>query len=112
MEGYIKAYEQELAELRSRQPPVDPVWLCARHRAAIEFLQQERLAHLLVTLAFALFLLTAVGATLVRPELAFPVLALLLLVVEAFYVIHYFRLENAVQRWYRVYDELSRTAAP
>lgn len=112
MDRYIKEHERQLAELRNRQPAVDPAGLCDYHKAAIGFLQQERLAHLLVTLAFSFFLLAAVAASLLRPELAFPVLALLLLVVEFFYVLHYFRLENTIQRWYRVYEELCRIAAP
>lgn len=80
--------------------------LAAYHAKQLAFMQHERLIHLLVTLTVALLCLGSVGFVTVAPSLgAFAVAALLLGLVSA-YLVHYFRLENGVQRWYRLSDDL------
>lgn len=69
------------------------------HRRVREF-QHERLVHLLVTLFVALFALLAVGWALVQPSAGALALAVLLLGLTGAYMVHYFRLENGVQRLY------------
>ncbi len=74
--------------------------LAAYHERRVGYLQAERLAHLHVTLAVSGFaLLTGLMVPVVG---SLPVLALLavLLVLAGAYFAHYYRLENAVQRWY------------
>jgi hypothetical protein len=70
------------------------------HDRRVRDFQHERLIHLLVTLSVALFALLATGWALARPSLAAFLLAALLLGLTAAYVLHYFRLENGVQRLY------------
>jgi hypothetical protein len=72
------------------------------HADQIRFMQHERLAHLWVMLFVLLFMLLCVGYAATVP--GWPPLAAsaLLLVLSVFYVVHYFRLENGVQRWYRL----------
>ena len=76
-----------------------------RHLTHIGWLQHERLVHLLV------LMLTAVG-TMITFLLAMIeggwlyILLFLLLMLTGFYVVHYFFLENTVQRWYRMADAL------
>lgn len=72
------------------------------HAKQLAFMQHERLIHLLVTLAVAVLCLGSVGFSSLSPSLgAFAIAALLLGLVSA-YLVHYFRLENGVQRWYHL----------
>jgi hypothetical protein len=83
--------------------------LAAYHERQVGYLQAERLAHLLVTLAVSGFaLLTGLMVPVVG---SLPVAALLvvLLALAAAYIGHYYRLENAVQRWYGLSRRLERT---
>lgn len=72
------------------------------HEKQIAFMQHERLIHLLVTLFVAMFLLLSVGFLSLHPNHTSFAIAGLFLVLVVPYVIHYFRLENGVQRWYEL----------
>lgn len=74
----------------------------AHHERRVRDFQHERLVHLLVTLFVALFALLAVGWTLVEPSAAALALSALLLGLTGAYLVHYYRLENGVQRLYRL----------
>ena len=81
------------------------------HDRRVRDFQHERLVHLLVTLFVALFALLAIGWLLLQPSLAAGALAALLLVLTAAYVLHYFRLENGVQRLYGLSLQLDERLA-
>jgi len=70
------------------------------HDRRVRDFQHERLIHLLVTLFVALFAILAIGWLLLQPSLAAGALAALLLALTAGYLLHYYRLENGVQRLY------------
>ena len=74
------------------------------HRERIAWLQHERLVHLIVTVMTTACELFTVSLTVLHPELGvLPALVMLALaVLLGFYFYHYFFLENAVQRWYRL----------
>lgn len=74
----------------------------------ISFLQYERLVHLLVTLFFGAASLFSGWVVLISVSLYFPIIFLILLVVTAFYVVHYYRLENACQRWQNLAVQLEK----
>ncbi|MBI5481375.1 MAG: hypothetical protein HY906_21125 [Deltaproteobacteria bacterium] len=76
------------------------------HEAQIRRMQHERLIHLIVTMFCATFLLLAIGYTSARPSIAGALLAGLLLILVAAYLVHYFRLENGVQRWYHLANRI------
>ena len=82
--------------------------LLALHREKIGVLQHERLVHLIVTVMVVLAELFTVDLVLLHPELGVipAVIMLALAVLLAFYFYHYFFLENTVQRWYRLADEM------
>jgi cell division protein FtsW (lipid II flippase) len=80
------------------------------HQVQIARMQHERLIHLIVTMFCATFLLLAIGYTSARPTIAGALLAGLLLILVAAYLVHYFRLENGVQRWYHLANRLSERA--
>lgn len=73
----------------------------------LKWLQHERLVHLLVLMMTVTALLITFGAALYVPEKALVwILILILSVLSGAYVLHYFRLENLVQRWYLIETEI------
>ena len=85
--------------------------LIKQHLIQIDFFMHERLVHLLVTLAFAIFGFM-IFVTLVnnfQPGLLLLFAAILVLLIP--YIMHYYLLENGVQKMYRQYDEMLRRVA-
>ncbi len=82
------------------------------HLTQIGFLQHERLVHLMVTLAFAFFFIISLAATWFYLNFLLLILDLLLLILLLFYIVHYYRLENTVQRWYRLHNTLCEMKKP
>ena len=82
--------------------------LLEEHLRMIAWVQHERLVHLIVTVMVVLCELFMVDLVLLHPELGIvPALIMLgLAVLLGFYFRHYFFLENTVQRWYRIAEEL------
>jgi hypothetical protein len=81
------------------------------HDRRVRDFQHERLIHLLVTLFVALFALLAVAWSLAVPSRGALLLAALLLGLTAAYLLHYFRLENGVQRLYGLSRRLDERQA-
>lgn len=109
MKERILAYRKRIDALLA-DAPADTDWnaVLAEHLIQVGFFQHERLIHLLVTLAFAAFTLLSVFAVFLTGEAVLAALVLLFLVLLVPYVLHYYLLENEVQRMYRQYDELLR----
>ena len=103
----MKDHEARIRE-RLDRAQVGEDWpaLRDRHLRMIGWMQHERLIHLLVTLAFGVALLAALAMALTAPSVLVYALAVLLLLLFIPYVGHYFFLENTVQRWYRLADEI------
>ena len=82
--------------------------LLEEHLRMIAWVQHERLVHLIVTVMVVLCELFTVDLVLLHPELwIVPALIMLgMAVLMGFYFWHYFFLENTVQRWYRIAEEL------
>ncbi len=78
------------------------------HEQRLTYLQAERFVHLFVTLAFGVFFLVGFVGYLRSPSLLYTVLLGLMLVLLVPYIFHYFLLENAVQRWYDLSEEMDR----
>ncbi|NTV91646.1 MAG: hypothetical protein HGA22_15020, partial [Clostridiales bacterium] len=78
------------------------------HKVQIEFLQHERLAHLITTLAFAAITMAAYVCSVVFASAVLILVSLVLTVFDVFYIIHYYRLENGIQRWYKIYNSLCK----
>jgi len=76
------------------------------HRQKTEYIQHERLAHLLVTLTFALLLFLCLILAVIHTELQVLILLILIMCLLIPYIFHYFFLENTVQEWYRLMDEI------
>ncbi len=74
----------------------------------IEFYQHERLIHLLVTLAFAIFFLLSLMMFMLVKQGAILVLSALFLILLIPYIKHYYFLENSVQELYTIYYSMER----
>ena len=104
---YMKRHEAFVRRvLAGLEEGVDLGQLREFHEVQIARMQHERLIHLIVTMFCATFLLLAIGYTSARPTVAGALLAGLLLILVAAYLVHYFRLENGVQRWYHLANRI------
>jgi len=75
----------------------------------ISYFQHERLIHLMVTLAFAAFLLFEIFCLFVLPSeflISGILLTLIFFGLTIGYVMHYYFLENSVQKMYHMRDEI------
>lgn len=108
MIAYMREHERYLAGALGSGKDDDLEHLREGHLIRIGFMQHERLIHLLVTITFAFFFLGSVLFAVVCERPGILPLSLLFLVLLVPYIIYYYRLENGVQRWYRLYDQIER----
>ena len=80
--------------------------LLAHHMEQIMFFQHERLIHLLVTILFAILTFAVFFIDLLSFSVGMSVLLAALLILLVPYIMHYFLLENGVQKMYKQYDEI------
>jgi len=106
MNKYLKEHEKYIREAMER-PDADFEALAGYHKTQIGFMQHERLIHLLVTLAIALFMVLCAGISFIADERYFAAISAILLILLFAYIIHYYHLENGVQRWYGIYNEIN-----
>ena len=79
-----------------------------QHLEKLRWLQHERLVHLIVVVMVVVVELFVVDLAILHPETNPPagIVMLVLAVLLGFYFYHYFFLENTVQRWYKLADQL------
>lgn len=70
------------------------------------FFQHERLVHLIVTVTFAILTMISIVAALMICNPLLYALTLLFLVLLLPYIMHYYTLENEVQKMYVQYDRI------
>ncbi len=80
--------------------------LLVRHLEQIAFFSHERLIHLLVTLMFAGLTFAVFFFCISEINLGLIILLIALMILLVPYIMHYYLLENGVQKMYRQYDEL------
>ena len=98
LENYTKEIDNKIKSKKITQKDIE------NHLIKIKFFQHERLIHLLVTLAYGIFVFLSVIISL-KINL-FLIILYLALIVLLFYVRHYFFLENHVQYLYKQYDKM------
>ncbi|MEE9910822.1 MAG: hypothetical protein K4571_03775 [Deltaproteobacteria bacterium] len=107
MIDYIKGHERYVSDLMGTNPGQEALCeLLAYHDKQIAWMQHERLAHLITMMFVCLFFLMAFGFTIVHFIIPCLLLTALLLVLSAAYILHYYRLENGVQRWYALSNQI------
>lgn len=112
MENRIREYE-EFIKKASKSPTKE---LAKYHAEMLKNFQHERLVHLIITLFFAALtiLSLALAAFLTvqiqdfRPLIPIYLLSFLLLILEIFYIRHYYFLENHIQALYDYTKKLYR----
>src|SRR5574344_1267463 len=103
MKEYLYNYIKEIDELLKKDHISNKEEVINNHLIKIGFFQHERLIHLLVTLCYAIFLISFIALSIYYKLLVFIVIIITVFLV--FYVLHYFKLENGVQYLYKQYDE-------
>ena len=103
---WCKDHEEEITSAISKGEV--SALLIEKHEKKLTWLMHERLVHLIVTVMTVIVELFVLDLMLLHPELgiypAFFVLGFAILL--GFYFYHYFFLENTVQRWYKIAEEL------
>lgn len=79
-----------------------------KHLVQIGFFMHERLIHLIVTVLFAIMTVGVALYCVADPGIPLFLLFGALLVLLVPYIMHYYLLENSVQKMYEQYDELLR----
>lgn len=107
--NYMAYIDQLLADDAGKNEE-DYERIMEEHKLQLTFFMHERLVHLLVTLTFALLAFATFFALVFvfQPGLVVLFIALLVLLVP--YIMHYYLLENGVQKMYRQYDEMYKRA--
>jgi hypothetical protein len=108
MYRYLRDHESYITALLESGKELDWGAIASYHKTQIRFLQHERLVHLIVTCVFGMLFFFSSITTAFMPFPALYGLDLILGVTLVFYIIHYYRLENGVQRWYRLYVSLQQ----
>ena len=113
MKKYVQktmdAVQKYIDEQMKTSPADKTREVLAEFETKIAYFQHERLIHLMVTLAFAAFLLFSIFCLFVLPFeflVAGVLLTLIFFGLTVGYVIHYYFLENSVQKMYLMRDEI------
>ena len=80
------------------------------HERKLNWLQHERLVHLIVLSVIAVLFLFTVWLFIALANPFVLILIGIVLILLLAYIRHYFFLENTVQRWYTLYDRISEKA--
>ena len=107
MIDYMKKHESYVKEMLGKKLDEEKLReLLAYHDKQIQWMQHERLIHLIVMLFVCLFMLLSFGFTIIRTSAPSIILSVLLLILSVAYIIHYYRLENNVQKWYLLSNQI------
>ena len=106
MKKYLYDYIESIDKVITNNKVTDEI--IKEHLIKIDFFMHERLVHLLVTLAYAFFLILFLALSFMNSLFIF--IAIIIIVFLIFYVRHYFKLENGVQYLYKQYDKLKNNS--
>lgn len=104
---FILEHETFIRKLLTEEVVQDWEKIRAYHKEQIIFLQHERLVHMMVTLFFGFLLVFVLFMALFLELVVFILLFVLLGVLEILYLVHLYRLETGVQRWYGLYRDIA-----
>ena len=109
MKKRIISYRLKVDSILSNPGSIPPErWteILQEHLVQIGFFQHERLIHLIVTVTFAILTIMSFVASLGVGMPALLALTLLFVVLLIPYIMHYYTLENEVQKMYVQYDRI------
>ncbi|MBE6851348.1 MAG: hypothetical protein E7504_06390 [Ruminococcus sp.] len=107
MRKYMTKYERYLQDVLNDPKAYDISAIRTEIPVQIAIMQHERLIHLLVTMLFALLFMISLGILLYLQSLAMLLLTILLLALLIPYIMHYYFLENTVQKMYLLYNRIA-----
>ena len=113
MKKYVKQTMdtvRKYIDLEMKNAPLEKTLeVLSEFETKIAYFQHERLIHLMVTLAFAAFLLFEIFSLFILPA-SFLYCGILLVLIffglTIGYIMHYYFLENSVQQMYHMRDEI------
>ena len=109
MIDYMKRHERYVKDVLEKNPDNEKLKeLLTYHDKQIQWMQHERLVHLIVMLFVCLFTLLSFGFTVIRTSTPSLILSALLLILSVAYVIHYYQLENGVQKWCLISNKINQ----
>ena len=111
MRKYLTAYLSCIDDIINSGQAYDEEKLKEEPLRQIQFMQHERLIHLIVTVLFAVLLFISLGILVSTGEFAFLILTLMLLILLIPYIFHYYFLENSVQKMYRQFNSMNRSSS-
>ncbi len=104
---YMKRHERYVRDLLAAHPGREALSeLLGYHDKQIAWIQHERMAHLITMMFVCLFFLLSFAWTIAHLLIPYILLTALLLILSAAYILHYYRLENGVQGWYLLSNEI------
>lgn len=107
MRKRIIAYRNRIdMVLSKRDANTDWEDVLSEHLTQIGFFQHERLVHLIVTMTVAILTVICLAIGIIGDFLAGFILAGMFTILLVPYILHYYTLENEVQKMYKQYDEI------
>lgn len=103
---YIKEVEKFISGKMSSASAEELTEFLTELEKKIVFFSHERFIHLIVTVLFALMEMGSVFTFFITGEMVLILLSLMFLVLLVPYVVHYFFLENSVQKMYHLRDTI------
>ncbi len=97
---YIKEHEKFVVMKLNKSEDINEVR--NYHLRQIQWLQHEQSVHLGVLALTSIVFLSVTVFLFFNPSVLLALLFLIFSLLELFYMIHYFRLENTVQKWYLI----------
>lgn len=77
-----------------------------KHLIQIGFFMHERLIHLIVTVVFAMMTIICILYAINNPTIGMLLLIVAFMILLIPYIMHYYLLENGVQKMYTQYDDM------
>lgn len=111
MGNYIKTYMKSV-ETALEDENTDFEALKREHLVQIEFIQHERLIHLMVTIMCCILLFIGLCVFFLSDLMPFMIINGLLLILVFCYLIYYFYIENSTQKLYRLYNKICAKLEP
>jgi len=106
---YMKNHENYVQKELEKNPDKENLKkLLAYHDKQIQWMQHERLVHLIVMLFVCSFTLLILGFTMINISIPSIILFAIFLILSVAYLIHYYRLENGVQKWYLISNQIKQ----
>jgi Flp pilus assembly protein TadB len=103
---YKYLLEQEQFLLNAMKTETNLEELYEYSKVQITWISHERLVHLLVLLFTSWLLITAFIGFMLLENLLIGIFCIILTILVPFYVVHYYRLENGIQRLYKISNQI------